>query len=250
MANTFKNSTFRSPGTFGNITIGILGFLVITAALNIAVSIFMVASPASTIELSTGESIETSWIMVGLLALGELALRALCAIFFLMWLYRSFNNLSVLGARNLEFSPGWSIGWWFVPFANFVMPFKVVRELYSESDPAKRDRSSLSERQPVTNEIIGFWWGTLLAFGIALRVSDGMAGGDNSDPSKYFPVVYMVGHILMLASAISALVIVKNINKWQEEIIVRKVGAEGFAPPPPPTFGSIEESSAEPSQPE
>ena len=39
----------------------------------------------------------------------DMFLLILTSAFFLMWLYRAFNNLSALKARNLEFSPGWAI---------------------------------------------------------------------------------------------------------------------------------------------
>ena len=47
---------------------------------------------------------------------------------FLVWLHRASRNLHLLSGRQMRFTPGWAVGWWFIPFANLVMPYKVVRE--------------------------------------------------------------------------------------------------------------------------
>ncbi len=39
------------------------------------------------------------------------------AIVSLMWIHRASKNLRPLGAAGQRFSPGWAIGWWFVPGA-------------------------------------------------------------------------------------------------------------------------------------
>lgn len=199
----------------------------------------MIASPDSAIQLGDGESIETALILLGLVAMVELAGRFFCVIFFLIWLSRAYKNLPVLGARHLEFSPGWAVGWWFIPFANLVKPYQVVRELYSESDPANRDVASYGSQPPVSFELLGFWWGTFITFGIALRISDRMID-DAGDPSTYFPVVYLVGHILMTISAVLAIMIVRNVNRWQNEVITQTAASGQFEPPPPPpTFDGV-----------
>src|SRR5688572_8646757 len=50
-----------------------------------------------------------------------------------MWIHRGHANLREAGIDGLEFTPGWAVGWYFIPFANLVMPFKAMRELWSAS---------------------------------------------------------------------------------------------------------------------
>jgi hypothetical protein len=69
--------------------------------------------------------------------------------------------------ERLRFTPGWAVGWWFVPFANLVKPFQTVRELWKASDPGAPDWWG-SETLPV----IGWWWGGYVVFNIL----DGIAG--------------------------------------------------------------------------
>src|SRR5688572_5676802 len=35
-----------------------------------------------------------------------------------MWIYRAHANLSDAGVDGLEFTPGWAVGWYFIPIAN------------------------------------------------------------------------------------------------------------------------------------
>ena len=53
----------------------------------------------------------------------------------LVWIYAAHANLPALRGTNLEFSDGWAVGWFFVPIANLVKPYQVVREIWRSSDP-------------------------------------------------------------------------------------------------------------------
>jgi len=41
---------------------------------------------------------------------------------FLVWFYRAHANLSGLGAEYLTYSPGWAVGWFFVPIFSLFRP--------------------------------------------------------------------------------------------------------------------------------
>ncbi|WP_192347076.1 DUF4328 domain-containing protein [Algoriphagus sp. Y33] len=56
----------------------------------------------------------------------------LAAISFLFWFRRAYFNLHQK-LKTLEFNEGWAVGSWFVPFLNLVRPYKIMKELYSES---------------------------------------------------------------------------------------------------------------------
>lgn len=196
----------------------------------------MIADPDASIQADNGDSISTAWLLIGLIAIPEIGLRVICALSFFIWLNRAYNNLPVIGARNLQHSPGWAVGWWFIPFANFVKPFQVVREIYAESAPAHRNENGDVALTPASFEIIGFWWAAFLLFGFALRISDRLA-----DESPYFPVLYMVGHILMGVAAVLCAMIIRTINSWQMISLVRITSGEQFVPPPPPDFSTPNE---------
>ena len=43
------------------------------------------------------------------------------------------------GAGGLRYTPGWAVGWLFVPFANLVVPYFVFTEIWRNSIPATAD---------------------------------------------------------------------------------------------------------------
>lgn len=49
------------------------------------------------------------------------------------WLFVSAKINHLSGLTGLKVSPGWSIGWYFIPFANLVMPYRSLRETYKAS---------------------------------------------------------------------------------------------------------------------
>jgi hypothetical protein len=88
-----------------------------------------------------------------LLAIAELALYVGCAIVFLIWLYRASSNARALGARDMMVTPGWAVGWYFVPLANLGMPYVTMRDLWKAS---AKPRDWQIESAPAT---IALWWG-------------------------------------------------------------------------------------------
>lgn len=52
---------------------------------------------------------------------------------YLAWVYRAARNVRALGALNLPTSPGWAVGWYFVPIANIWKPFEALKDIWSAS---------------------------------------------------------------------------------------------------------------------
>ncbi|WP_169829135.1 DUF4328 domain-containing protein [Tsuneonella mangrovi] len=74
------------------------------------------------------------------------------------WIYQAHANLRAAGIET-EFTPGWAVGWFFVPIANLVMPFKVMRELWNCSHMIAIQYGGEGDGEIKT------WWGCYLASG-------------------------------------------------------------------------------------
>jgi hypothetical protein len=82
------------------------------------------------------------------------------AISFLAWMYQSHKTLPLLGARSLQYSPGWAIGSFFVPFLSLFRPYSVMSEIWRASDPSpESDQSWQWENPPV---LLRWWWGLFI----------------------------------------------------------------------------------------
>ena len=67
----------------------------------------------------------------------DLALLVIGGIAVLAWLSRSVANLEALGAGPALVTPGWSIGWWFVPIANLFMVPRIVLDVGQRVEVAR-----------------------------------------------------------------------------------------------------------------
>jgi hypothetical protein len=56
-------------------------------------------------------------------------------VLFLRWTYQSNRNARFLGGNNLHHSPGWSVGWYFVPIAGLWKPYQALKEMFQASHP-------------------------------------------------------------------------------------------------------------------
>jgi len=65
-----------------------------------------------------------------LLGIGYALAYLVAAVGYLAWLSRTVDNAPVLGAGRPSVTPRWSIGWWFVPFANLVKPLLIVTDVH------------------------------------------------------------------------------------------------------------------------
>lgn len=85
-------------------------------------------------------------------ALVQFPLFLVTAILFLRWTYRANDTVHRLGAQGLGPSPGWAVGWYFVPVACLGMPFQAMRETWKASiDPQDWEIVRASP-------MLGWWW--------------------------------------------------------------------------------------------
>ena len=76
---------------------------------------------------------------------------------FLLWLYRMCKNLPALGVEGLTTSPGWAVGWFFVPIMNLVKPHQVVSEVAKAGLPVVLRESTDWHLHPVSPLVHGWW---------------------------------------------------------------------------------------------
>ena len=92
---------------------------------------------------------------------GGLFIFAITSTVFLVWFGLSYRNLSFLGARDLLFTPGRAVGWWFVPVACWWKPYAALVEIWQASDPtAPATTSAPSRRGADSVPLLPFWWAT------------------------------------------------------------------------------------------
>ena len=84
-------------------------------------------------DVDPNDTILPSDAVTGIVGLVQMVLGIITGITFLRWIYRSNKNLRVLSDEAMTFTPGWSVGWYFVPFANLYKPYQVMKEIWTVS---------------------------------------------------------------------------------------------------------------------
>jgi hypothetical protein len=151
---------------------------------------------------------------VGCQALLYLPLFVAIIVLFCKFVHRTRWNAEALGSRGMEFTPGWAVGWFFVPLANLFQPYRAVREIYLASDPeaGPHDWSRGS-----SGTLVGAWW-TLwvisnLLGGLLMRV----AFTENASLKMLSPWLDVVDGLLDIPLSFLALAVVQAIHRRQKE---------------------------------
>jgi hypothetical protein len=90
--------------------------------------------------------------LMGIMGYVQTGLLVLTLILFMMWVHRANQNIRAFGAQDLKFTPGWAVGWFFVPIANLWMPFKVMSEIFRASGQPEE------WQKQVNAPLLGRWW--------------------------------------------------------------------------------------------
>ncbi|MCM3900346.1 MAG: DUF4328 domain-containing protein [Pyrinomonadaceae bacterium] len=132
------NRSYVSPRLRARLTKALLIVGVIVTTVSMVMGALELVFPAFSDE---GEIEDIGGFVVALAQLGVGSLQILIyiatVILFLMWLYRSYENLPSFGtpSRNITYSSGWALGSFFIPFVNLVVPYRAIKELWRNSAP-------------------------------------------------------------------------------------------------------------------
>ena len=87
----------------------------------------------------------------------ESLLHLVAFICFAIWLYRYTAAMRQQQGQT-RYTPGMAVGGWFIPFANFAMPYLSLRDLW--------DRTPDRGQAPTGGAIVGLWWASYWLFSI------------------------------------------------------------------------------------
>jgi len=149
------------------------------------------------------------WIQLGILIIGM--------IIFLIWVHRANKNLHAFQNPILRFSPGWAVGWFFVPIMWLFRPYQVLNEISKASNP-DLDPNIHDVNHLPASAIVGVWWAFFLisnyvswfTFRYILR-DDTITNLLNST------YAYMVSDAINVVGLIITLIMVRTISQSQDK---------------------------------
>jgi Domain of unknown function (DUF4328) len=136
-------------------------------------------------------------------------------VLFIVWMFRAAKNNEALGRVGARFEPGWSIGSWFIPIANFVIPVLIVQDLWRGSSAASR-RGDRAWRAAPASGLVAAWWLAWVTSWVRFAASgSGLHDGASLADIETGNTVALVGVVATAIAAVLALLVVRTLTRRQ-----------------------------------
>jgi hypothetical protein len=209
-AGAASSSGFRDPGTLTRLLKLFLYLSIVLGALSFVSALLVLSLLAGTLAL--GE-VAGNDLIQQIIASSRGVNFLVVLVLFCIWTYRANHNARQLGAPDMQFTPGWAVGWYFIPIANLWKPYQAMCEIWQASaNPAHW------QQQP-RGPILPLWWTLLLLSNVistaSLRLSlRAQTASTDSDVILAW-VVSATNDAVGVLSDTTALVLVNQIFRMQ-----------------------------------
>ena len=168
-------------------------------------------------ESVSDEEIEDSDDAVMGVAFIALALYVATVIAFAMWIHRASSNLEPLNAQGQRFSPGWAVGWWFIPIMWLWRPYQVVKEIWNGSDPYYVGERARNWREAPVWGWLGWWWAIWIIASMAGTANfRGSWSAETLEEIREWNDALYFADFTFIAVSVLAIFLVKVISNRQE----------------------------------
>ena len=126
------------------------------------------------------------------------------------WIYRASVNAHAI-TDEMTISPGWAVGWYFIPFANLFKPFQAMREIWHASHETF---GGYEERTP---QILGWWWGLWLVNGVIGNISARLSWSGVA-PASTVDALNMASAALNIPLCLILITIMREVAQTQPDV--------------------------------
>lgn len=172
VAATVAGHEFKHPRTLTQL----VRFCVVASAVTAAITFFTTLSQRSLLRHAEtdGLSVDGAYAEMPLHVLMAPLLQLLvllsCYVIIAFWIHRMAANTRFLaGTGKMEYTPGWAVGWFFVPFANLWKPYQAMKEVWSLNADGERAAGG------VAGLLLPLWWLLWLAWNIVSNAAGRMS---------------------------------------------------------------------------
>ena len=165
----------------------------------------VVVFASGVVQGDTGQPWAFAEVVLGLADPVELVVRLVTAIAFITWLHRVSKNTHLLSDVAPEHGTSNAIFAWFVPCANFWLPYQVVSEIDAKNDPAQSGTSS---------SLVSAWWGAWVATLVLLNLASRL-------PEDAVAVIWLLLVLAQIVAATLATLVIRRIQKNQIALATR-----------------------------
>ena len=127
---------------------------------------------------------------------------------FFIWMFRSTANLYFLNLSPVRITPGWAVGWYFIPIVNAWKGFSAANQLWRASPDGEITEQS--------STMIWWWWLTLVAWSVVTAGATTMAEKATTiDVFRSAVAIYVIGGMLGILAAVLLVVLTRTITRKQ-----------------------------------
>lgn len=193
-------------------------FLILMQRILLAAEVIVLFSDLAELSLLnrayTEEEGEANDTRQGLIGIAYLVITIIAGITFLKWVYRANLNSRGFGAQSMRFTPGWCIGYYFIPFLNLVRPYQSMKEIWQVSQNPARWQTQES------SSLLSIWWGLSIVTGILGQIVFRTSMSANDIPSlKNSTTISCFSSVVEIILLIVTLKVIASIAQNQENLV-------------------------------
>jgi hypothetical protein len=136
----------------------------------------------------------------------------ICIFAYCVFVYTAASNIQRSNAKGLDHSPGWSVGLSFIPIANLVFIFVVMRGIWKASHDPKNGLYAVSFLLPA-------WWvcyvGSNIAGNLLSRFGEGFANEGNLEAFMSISWYMIAALAVSILAALLLIIIVRSVTRAQ-----------------------------------
>lgn len=146
----------------------------------------------------------------GIIGVVYLVVFVISGFLILRWIHRANYNARQLGAENMEFTPGWSIGYYFIPILTLWKPYQAMKEIWKASkNPSNWNSQSVSRLLPI-------WWSIwIISIILAHAIFSLSMRAEELNELINLNIITQVSNTLDILLALVLLAMVSNIHNMQ-----------------------------------
>jgi hypothetical protein len=168
-----------------------------------------------------------------IIGISELLLHIVLIVYFIMWFRRAYFNLHSLGFY-LRYTEGWAAGAWFVPFMNLYAPFKIMREIWDNTQMRAQQGSEDIVLKPST--LVGVWWFLWIVTNIAGNIYSRLElqGEHTISDLISLNTTSIVLNVIDLANVFLIITIIHQVSVFEEQLkqklVIENIASEELIP--------------------
>jgi len=147
-------------------------------------------------------------LLYGLAAILYLATLVVHLVLFLMWVHRANRNAQSLSS-GMDVSPGWNVGFFFVPFASLWKPFQGLDQTWRVSTDPIRWRGLDAP------SMLRWWWGFHLTANITGSLSNMASRTLTSGGQTASAIITIICFVTSLAAGVLAIRMIRQVTDLQ-----------------------------------